>query len=262
MTADDTPGGGEPLQFDRVETGQQDPRDGPDQQPLVTCKACDGVIRTHYFALGSAPLCESCKVSLEKSVEAARRWQTFMRAVVYGLGASIAGAILYYAVLAITNLEIGLVAIAIGYMVGYAVRKSTRGFGGRRFQVLALCLTYFSVGLAYFPLVIKQSASGKPTPAVSASDSRAAAPAPTTAEAAPSSEPRPPITFGRWLQAIGMLFLVCLALPALAVVTSLPSGLISAVIIGVGMRQAWRMTGAPPIEVTGPYRLGSELSAT
>ena len=52
-----------------------------------------------------------------------------------GLGAGIVGAAIYYAVIAITHLEIGIVAILIGYMVGRAVRKGARGHGGLRFQI-------------------------------------------------------------------------------------------------------------------------------
>src|SRR4029450_6773668 len=80
----------------------------------------------------------------------------FGLAALFGLGAAIAGAILYYAVIAITNFEIGIVAIAIGFMVGWAVRKGAGGRGGRRFQVLALVLTYWAVGLAYTPITFKQ----------------------------------------------------------------------------------------------------------
>jgi hypothetical protein len=207
--------------------------------------------------LGSAAICESCKRSLEESADAARRWQTFVRAAVYGLAGSIAGAILYYAVLAIAHLEIGIIAIAIGYMVGYAIRKATRGFGSRRYQVMALCLTYFSVGLAYFPIVVSQAPDNTAKPPVSVTDSRAAPPS-----AASSSAPRRALTFGEWLRTVGLLLLFCLALPALAVVTSMPSGLISGIIVGIGMRQAWRMTAAPPIEVTGPYKVGSESART
>ena len=79
----------------------------------------------------------------------------FVMALLFGLGAGIAGAIIYYAVIAITNFEIGIVAILIGYMVGYAVRKGAGGRGGRRFQVLAVALTYIAVGLAYTPIAMK-----------------------------------------------------------------------------------------------------------
>jgi hypothetical protein len=51
------------------------------------------------------------------------------------------------------------------------------------------------------------------------------------------------------------------ALPVLVVVGSFPSGLISAFIIFIGMRQAWKMTGAPVMRVAGPYRVGAPQRA-
>jgi hypothetical protein len=48
-----------------------------------------------------------------------------------------------------------------------------------------------------------------------------------------------------------------LALPVMVVVGGLPASLISAAIIFFGMRQAWRMTGVPRLQITGPYRVGA-----
>jgi hypothetical protein len=56
--------------------------------------------------------------------------------------------------------------------------------------------------------------------------------------------------------ALGALFVLSLALPVLVVVGSLPGGLISAIIMGVGLRQAWQMTAAPAVRVRGPYQVG------
>jgi hypothetical protein len=45
------------------------------------------------------------------------------------------------------------------------------------------------------------------------------------------------------------------------VIGSFPSGLISAFIIVIGMRQAWRMTSAIVVKVHGPYRIGVPQAA-
>jgi hypothetical protein len=37
---------------------------------------------------------------------------------------------------------------------------------------------------------------------------------------------------------------------------TLPSGLISALIIAVGMRQAWTMTRAADVTIAGPFKVG------
>src|SRR2546428_3349796 len=128
MTDEATPPPGGPLQFDRVETDQS--HGAPPSEGLA-CKACGTPIRTEYFSWNGAPLCEACKATLETARHAAHTWSTYGRAVVFGIAEAIAGAVIYYGVIAITKLGIGLVAIAIGYMVGYSVRRGPRGWGGR-----------------------------------------------------------------------------------------------------------------------------------
>ena len=98
---------------------------------------------------------------MRSAAETPRGIIPFITAGVFGLGAGVVGAGIYYAVIAIANLEIGIVAILIGYMVGYAVRKGAGGRGGRRFQVLAVALTYASVALAYTPLAFNQAADDR-----------------------------------------------------------------------------------------------------
>ena len=246
MPEEGTPSPDGPLQFDRVETDR--PQGATPPSEGLACKACGTPIRTEYFSWNGAPLCETCKAMLETARHAANTWSTFGRSLVFGIGATIAGAVLYYGVIAITKLEIGLVAIAIGYMVGYSVRRGSRGWGGRRYQVLALLLTYYSVGLAYFPLAMQEGRKG------TEQERQSAAP-----DAKPKGVPDPAVkpTRSDAFLAFGVLLLFCFALPVVAVVGSLPSGLITAFIIFIGMRQAWRMTAALPIEVTGPYRLGA-----
>jgi hypothetical protein len=64
------------------------------------------------------------------------------------------------------------------------------------------------------------------------------------------------------LLALAILLAFIAALPVIVVVGSLPSGLISAFIIFIGMRQAWRMTGVPLLQILGPYRVGAVRAAS
>lgn len=173
------------------------------------------------------------------------------RASVLGLGAALAGAIIYYAVIAIANLQIGYIAILIRYMVGYAVRKGARGRGGLRFQILAVALTYFAICLAYTPIVVKQMIRANRV----TTNAAAAGGAASTRTASPKP------TAPRLLWSLLALLLFIVALPVLFVWGSFPSGLISAFIIFIGLRQSWKMTAAPQIQVLGPYRVGAAATA-
>lgn len=279
MTADDSRvGGDEPqdLQFDRVETAT--PLGDAAASPAVTCAVCGKSVDREYYHANGKPICDSCRQVVTAAAATPRSVGKLVTAGLFGLGAAIAGAAIYYAVIAIADLEIGIVAILIGYMVGWAVRKGAGGRGGRRFQVLAVVLTYWAVGLAYTPLAFKQltkgnkesatntltadsSAAKGPTVAERLGDTTAAAT--TSADSAKAGAGAGATSNGEKLSgrdvalALGGLVLFAFVLPVLSVFGSMPMGLISALIIFIGLRQAWHMTGRPALAISGPYKVGT-----
>jgi hypothetical protein len=261
--------GSDDLQFDRVSTGTAP--SAPPGKVAVTCAACQTSIESTYFEVNGSILCRLCRARAESAAEKPRGIVPFMIATIYGLGAGVVGAIIYYAVIAITNFEIGIVAILIGYMVGYAVHKGAGLRGSRRFQVLAVALTYLSIALAYAPLVFNQATdtaqSAQDAGAATASGNSDATAATETVPAATAAigtveAPTEKVSGRRALLSLVLLAAFIAALPVIAVFGSLPSGLISAFIIFIGMKQAWKMTGAPSLQILGPYRVGAAPAAT
>lgn len=285
-TPSTTPHPPQPLQFDRVDAG---PEASPaDQSATLKCESCGNEIRVAYYHVNGISVCARCKEVAVEASQSPRGAGVFFKSLIFGGVAALIGAAIYYAVIAITNFEIGLVAILIGFMVGAAVRKATGGRGGRKFQVLALLLTYFAVGVAYMPLAIKgamdgskstasvaDSATSGDSSATAISDSSAVpsaavatlagAPAADSTSAVSDSTNSATALGGNVFVALAIVlgggFLFIWALPVIAVVGSLPSGIISAMIIGFGMHQAWKMTGAFGASVSGPYRVGSASPA-
>ena len=245
------------LQFDRVIAA---PAGSVVSTPAAaTCTACQKTLDTEYYSVNDHAVCRSCRDGIEQASQTPRGAWPFIRAGLFGLGAGIVGAAIYYAVIALANLEIGIVAILIGYMVGYAVRRGAGGRGGRRFQVLAIALTYGAVALAYTPVVIKAALdAGKTDTASAITKNTAGTAAPTPLSESVNEEPRAKGGLIGLVLALGFMA----ALPVLMVVGTLPSGLISAAIIFFGMRQAWVMTGVPALRISGPYRVGSDPAPT
>ena len=221
--AEDTSSAGNELQFERVVTDQLPP--AANGAPAVVCAGCQTRLEAEYYEINGRPFCGDCRGKIEGVAEPARGLLPFAVAAIFGLGAAVAGAAIYYAVIAITHLEIGLVAILIGYMVGYAVRRGAGGRGGLRFQILAAVLTYGAVGLAYAPLIVMSALAEQ-----------------------------------RAVHAIKVAIMIPL-LPVLMVIGSMPSGIITALIIFFGIRQAMRMTAAPLLRISGPFRIGASPSA-
>ena len=241
----------QPLQFETAVPANASALDGP---AVLTCRNCGQALLDEYFDVSGVPACASCRDLLECYGQPPRGIIPLARAALFGFGAAIAGAILYYAVIAITSLEIGLVAVAIGFMVGYAIRKGTGGRGGRAFQIMALVFTYWSVGLAYLPLAFGEH---EETPSSSTQSAGRDATAPVAAEAAQPAASPPADRKMSFPIAVAFLFALSFALPVAVVVGSFPGGLISAAIIGFGMHQAWRMTASPQFTITGPFRVGT-----
>ena len=122
MTPTDDP---QPLQFDTAIAPDSQLSREAAAVAGMTCRNCGQVILDEYFDVNGVEVCASCRGTLEQRRHPPRGAMPFLRAALFGLGAAIAGAALYYAVIAITDFEIGIVSIAIGYMVGYAIQKST-----------------------------------------------------------------------------------------------------------------------------------------
>ncbi len=261
MSSDEPQTPREELQFDRVETGA-----APSGQTTgalnVVCEMCSKAIGSEYFTVNDKPVCASCRDTLLSATKTPRSIGPLIRAGLFGLGAAIAGAAIYYAVIAITNFEIGLVAILIGYMVGWSVRRGAGGRGGRRFQILALILTYWAVGLAYTPLAFKELTSSEKSAEMLADSTNANFEATTSAAAidtvaSTDSLSTLPMTGSKILLGLGLGLVFVFALPIMSVVGSMPGGLLSALIIGFGLHQAWSMTRAHKLTVSGPFKVGS-----
>lgn len=240
------------LQFETA-VESKETAGGPDRRH-VTCTACQQTIAEAYFDINGTTVCEPCHAEIARHAEVPRGMGSLTKALVFGAVAMTLGAALYFAVIAITNFEIGIVAIAIGYMVGFAVRRGAGG-GGRRFQVIAVLLTYWAVGLAYVPLAFRDAAAPRP-------EQQQAEQAGAVVQTAERTEDREDGRHGSVALAFAFLGGLSLALPVLVVIGSLPGGLISAAIIAFGMMQAWRMTGTPHLVISGPYRIAPGTPAT
>jgi hypothetical protein len=186
----------------------------------VVCANCHRVLTDQYYSANGEPVCAECRAALEAAARGHVEPVLLLRALVYGAVATLAGALLYWAVIRFANLEIGIVAIASGWMIGKSLRAGANGRGGPVLQFTGAALVYLSVALAYLPFVIEGSAS---QPFL---DSMAFA----------------------------------LQVPLRQVFDSGAGGIISAIIIGFGMLQAWQLAGTPAISLQGPFKVaGSQV---
>jgi len=213
------PGG---LSFERAEFENQ-------HKATLSCGYCKKPLSVQYWQIAKRPACAECRDVVQREIESGKSLKRLRGAAQYGALAAVAGCVGWIAIGMVSKLltgksyELGIVAIGVGYLVGKAVRKGAGGQGGRRFQILAVFLTYSAIALASLPNVVE------------------------LVRASPSGQ------HASFLLLVGLAY----ELPFLGGAQNI-MGLI---IIGIGLYEAWKLTRALPLQVLGPYPIESDTPA-
>ena len=219
------------------------------------CKSCNQPVAGRYYRINGSLVCERCKEQLDSQLPKDSR-SAFVRGLIFGVGGAILGLILYSAFGIITGLEIGYISLAVGYIVGKAMRMGSRGIGGRRYQVMAVILTYAAVSMSAIPIGISQYAKEKKNqpsaqvqkpPAAEESVNPSTEPGATPTPVAQPAKPKMGVR-----AALAGLALLGLASPFLELQDPV-HGIIGLVILLVGIRIAWQLTAGPKIDIIGPF---------
>ena len=225
------------LDLDRAEF------DGPSG---TTCGACARTLTTEYYEANGVIACAECCDKLRAVGTAGTSVTRGIRAFAAGAAAALAGSIVYYAILAISGYEFGLIAIAVGMAVGKAVHWGAHGRGGWRYQAMAIALTYLAIVSSYVPLIISEMRKQPAAVEASAKPGEAATPA---AQNQATGDVTP--TAAGALMAIAMLIGFVLALPFLAGVENI----LGIIIIAIGLYEAWKFNRKVPVAITGPHAI-------
>jgi len=221
-----------------------------------TCQSCGAAISDRYFRINGALACPICadraQAGMSKDTHTA-----FVRGITFGFGGAILGLIVYAAFGILSGFVIGYVSLAVGWIVGKAIKKGSNGIGGLRYQIGAVILTYAAVSLAAVPVGISQYLkSEKAHKTVIHSPQIATAEADPTVQVRPSSTPTPPPqTLSKGALAERLL-LLGLASPFLNI-NETPHAIIGLFILFIGLRIAWQLTDETPAQVVGPFKSSS-----
>lgn len=114
----------------------------------------------YYLTAGTKVVCPECRAQVE-GMPPEPLGPALGRSAALGLGGAILAAALWAAIVMITRLQLGIVAIGVGLLVGAAVRKGAGRRSGPLFQALAILLTVCSLAWSTLPMVY-QFLAGKP----------------------------------------------------------------------------------------------------
>lgn len=205
----------EDLQFDRTERAEA--------AAVARCGYCNQPLDGTYYQINGRAACQGCHAQLMASLEKHGPVVSFVVATAFGVVAAALGGLLWYGVGAVTGLNIGLIAVAVGFGVGFAVRKGSHNRGGPLYQALAIVLTYLGIASQYVPEILGQM--------------RADAGIPTG------------------LAAFLTACIVALAYPFLFGFKNA----INILIIGFALYEAWKLNRRVPLAIAGPFRVGASV---
>jgi len=248
----------EELQFEKADFGGTG-------ATRTSCGGCGRELWDSYYEVNGKLACERCKTDLELMRGQGSGAGRFFRASIYGLGAGLVGAGIWYGIRAATGFEIGFIAIVVGLLVGGAVRKGSNGRGGPLYQALAIFLTYGSIVSTYVPMIVGElrdkwghaaKAEASPVPNGSPTADPAASETPAPGAAAVPSKPVP--SLARALLALAILTMLIFAIAFAAPFLMGFQNVIGLFIIGIGLYEAWKINRRVPLTIAGPYRVGAQ----
>lgn len=245
----------------------------------AVCALCKQPIRNVYFTVGGQIACAACRGRILAERTGGSGPGRFVRAALFGTGAAIVGALLWYGVAKLTGYEFGLIAIVIGLMVGAAVRAGSRRRGGWRYQALAIFLTYTSIVSTYIPAIFDAAASYEETGesdsivADGTSEDETAVDEEATGQnegdegeielvrddapfAAADPDAGGPVGPLGFLLGLGILFGIAFIAPFLGGF----SNFMGWIILAIGLYEAWKLNRREEISFEGPFRVAGARS--
>ncbi len=214
----------------------------PPRPARIDCASCGDTLWEVYFSIGAVEVCGRCREGFSAHVEQPVSFDRFALATLLGTGAAVLGAIGWLLITTLSGYEIGLVALAVGWAVGGAVRRGSGGLGGRPYQVVAVLLTYLAIVSTYVPEIL--SAFDR---AESSEVSQAVEDSNATRHAGAVAMPDFPE-----VRDLARAMVFSLAVPFLLG----SDNLIGIFIIGLALFEAWRRNRRVVLLFAGPLQVG------
>ena len=260
------------------------PGEAPNSGAYMWCSDCREALRQTYFALNERPICARCKPAYAEKIRRTDGPGAMVRVGLQGGIVAVVGVIVLIALISMFPPFRILPLIPIGYLVGTRMMKALDGYSARRYQYLAVGMTYlcFLIGFAV-PAGFEEAKARERREAVRAKmqntvatqtdalrDEMAQVGAlPGSAEAAASSDgdgeerEQPATAQPAGMENLGpgpgLALVLFLLLPFIAVVQlGMSFSIVGMMSLGYALYQAWNQTDGQGmhLQLRGPFRVG------
>jgi len=127
---------------------------------MLTCEQCgNSIVEGSEFIIkgkGDKPdrmICQGCASAAEEAIDSETRDINVLGAVFFGVGAAVISALLWYAAVVITNYQLGIVAIAVGWLVAQAVILGSGRKRGPVVQLISVLAIIFAMLLGQYLII-------------------------------------------------------------------------------------------------------------
>jgi hypothetical protein len=245
------------LDFDRADFSASRGQSPAPAGGATSCSKCSGALRGSYYTLGEQMLCERCHFEVRSAGPSGSMFSRALGALAAGLVAAVIAGGLWLLVTELTGYELGIIALAVGFLVGVAVRIGARGVGGVGYQLLAVFLTYSAIVMTYVPSIVQEMRANEEIMAGFHEAAEQAAVVPASAEGsdavAPALDDESAIT--------ATLYVISVPIAYAAPFLMGFQNVIGILIIGFALYEAWKINKHVPLETKGPFRLGADTAA-
>jgi hypothetical protein len=219
------------------------------------CQFCQQTSR-NYYRVNDAMACPGC-VEKMLNERATDKHAAYVRALAYGIGAAVVG-LIGYALIAILlhGWVISYMSLGVGWLVGVAMMKGSKGVGGRRYQITAALLTYAAVSMAAVPISIyfaSERGQRRETQQQKVEEEQRQLEKEFGQQPSAAPRPAPEMSLERLGRMAGQLALIGLASPFVELENSPGWGAMGLLILFIGIRIAWRIAAGRPFQVYGPF---------
>ena len=219
-------------------------------------------MRTQYFALNERPICAKCRPQFAKLIERGVGAAAMRRAVTQGILTTLLGAAaLAVGVIIFPFFRLPIV-VGIGWFMGKRIMATVDGYGGRRYQYLAVGLTYLAILLgSLVPAMKRAHDDAKRRAAIEAAQIRTLATQTQQINEELESLGIEPVRPDPEPEAsLGKSFFALLILPMLAMFEfGLYVAGVGLLALGFALYKAWDLTDGQGLDLVlkGPFRVGS-----
>jgi hypothetical protein len=98
-------------------------------------------------------ICSNCAASFERALQAETENPNLIGALLVGVVAALAASLVWYAAVAITNYQLGILAVGVGWLIGQAVVFGSGRKRGPALQAISVGITIVAMALSEYLIV-------------------------------------------------------------------------------------------------------------